>query len=88
MGTPFGGLSCPEFVPDFRDTLCETGQPHLLATVLDSIENGRRGRNSGSICLPLRATTASAMPSVRTRSTRSPTPARTGRVICVPFWTR
>ncbi|SMH61435.1 NACHT domain-containing protein [Azospirillum agricola] len=40
MGAPFGGLSCPELVPDFRDALCETGKPHLLATVLDIVENG------------------------------------------------
>ena len=40
MGAPFGGLSCPELMPDFRDALCETGKPHLFATVLDIIENG------------------------------------------------
>ena len=40
MAAPFGGLCCLDLVPDFRDALRETDKSHLLATVLDIVENG------------------------------------------------
>lgn len=40
MDAPFGGLSCPDLVPDFRDALHTLDKPYLLTTVLDIVENG------------------------------------------------
>jgi hypothetical protein len=37
---PFGGLACPELVPDFRQVLRDDSRHHLVSTVLDILKNG------------------------------------------------